>query len=94
MMEITRFRLSAGVGEDEFLRADKALQEDVAYQQPGLLRRTTARGEDSWVVIDLWRSAEDADASAGRVGSDPAVVRFLSLVEATSRRTERYHEVG
>jgi hypothetical protein len=93
-MEITRFRLSAGVGEAEFLRADKALQEDVAYQQPGLLRRTTARGEDGWVVVDLWRSAEDADAGVGAGGADPAVVRFLSLVEAASLRTERYHEVG
>jgi len=50
-----RFRLTPGVEESEFLLADRAVQEDFAYQQPGLLRRTTARADDdSWLVIDLW----------------------------------------
>ncbi|HXQ74976.1 MAG TPA: hypothetical protein VN791_00670 [Acidimicrobiales bacterium] len=57
MIEIMTFRLSPGADEEAFRAADGEVQSDFAYQQPGLLRRTTARGADGgWIVIDLWRS--------------------------------------
>jgi hypothetical protein len=63
VIEIMRFRLPPGADEAAFLAADRRVQEEFAYHQPGLLRRTTARGQDGgWIVIDLWRSAADADA--------------------------------
>jgi hypothetical protein len=92
VIEMTRFRLAPGVGENEFCRADKALQEDFAYQQPGLLRRTTARNDEGWIVIDLWRSDEDADRCAERWESDPAVAAFMALIDRSSVHTYRYQE--
>ena len=90
---MTRFRLTAGVAEAEFLAADRAVQEDFAYQQPGLLRRTTARGDDdSWVVIDLWHSADDADACETKWGEDPITQRFMSFVDEATVSNERYTE--
>jgi hypothetical protein len=92
VIEIMRFRLSPGSDEAEFLAADRRLQQEFAYHQPGLLRRTTARGTDGgWVVIDLWRSAADADACAARWDSDPVVGRFMALVDASSVTSERFH---
>ncbi len=88
-----RFRLAPGVDENDFCRADKALQEGFAYQQPGLLRRTTARSNEGWIVIDLWRSEDDADRCADRWETDPAVATFLELVDRSSVTTERYHEL-
>ena len=80
-----RFRLAPGGDEATFIAADRRLQQEFAYQQPGLLRRTTARGADGWVVIDLWRSAADADACAARWDSDPVVAAFMALVDADPR---------
>ena len=72
VIEITRFRLAPGTDEAAFLAADRKVQEDFAYQQPGMLRRTTARGNDGgWIVIDLWRSVADADACDARWEHDP-----------------------
>jgi hypothetical protein len=71
-------------GDDtELLAADAALQE-VAHRQPGLARRTTARGEGGWVTITLW--ATEADAAAGGVALDvsPAGQRWAALVEGRS----------
>jgi len=88
-----RFRLADGVEESAFLAADKELQEEFAYRQPGLLRRTTAKGDDGrWIVIDLWRSAADADACEARWDADPVAERFMRLVEPSSLDTERYIE--
>jgi hypothetical protein len=93
VIEIMHVRLADGADEAAFLAADKELQEQFAYQQPGLLRRTTAKGDDGrFIVIDLWRSAADADACAARWDSDPLVRRFLSHLDAGSVESERYHE--
>jgi hypothetical protein len=72
MIEILTFRLAPDVGEEAFLAADKRVQVEFAYQQPGLQRRTTARAADGeWTVVDLWRSAEEADATEERWDQDP-----------------------
>ncbi|HEY2579486.1 MAG TPA: hypothetical protein VGI74_24515 [Streptosporangiaceae bacterium] len=91
MIEILRFRLAAGVDEAGFIAADRRLQQEFAYQQPGLLRRTTARGDEgNWIVIDLWRSAADADACDRRWDSDPVAQTFMELLDRQSVVTERY----
>lgn len=90
-----RFRLAAEADEAAFLTADRRLQEEFAYQQPGLLRRTTARGEDGgWIVIDLWRSAADADACAAVWDDDPVAQAFMSLLAPGSVSSQRFHELG
>jgi hypothetical protein len=95
VIEIMRFRLGRGTAEEEFLAADRRLQEEFAYHQPGLLRRTTARGEDGgWIVIDLWRSAADADACDRRWDTDPVAQAFMALLDPSSVSTERYHELN
>lgn len=95
MIEILRFRLGQGTTEAEFLAADRRLQEEFAYHQPGLLRRTTARGTDGdWIVIDLWQSAADADACDRRWEADPVAQAFMALLDRSSVTTERYQELA
>ncbi|HVC70999.1 MAG TPA: hypothetical protein VNC61_12155 [Acidimicrobiales bacterium] len=94
MIEMKRFRLSSGTDEEAFREADRRVQAEFAYRQAGLLRRTVARSDDgTWIVIDLWRSADAADAAGQRWGRDPATTVFMSLVDADSVRTERYTEL-
>jgi len=94
VIEILKFRLAAGADEASFLEADKRVQAEFAYQQPGLVRRTTARGGDEgWVVIDLWHSAEQADACNARWGRDPVTAAFMSFVAEDSVSVERYTEL-
>jgi len=93
VIEIMRFRLHPDCDEAAFLAADKKVQEEFAYLQPGLQRRTTARGRDGgWIVIDLWRSAEDADACDARWDSDPVAQHFMSFVDHVS--VERYDQLS
>jgi hypothetical protein len=91
MLEITAFRLVAGADEEAFLAADGRVQCEFAYRQPGLMRRTTARGADgAWIVIELWRADADADVAAGPRHHDEATGVFLSFVDPTTVRTRRY----
>ena len=93
MIEMMRFRLSPQVSEAEFLLADRAVQEDFAYTQQGLLRRTTARGADGWwIVIDLWRSLKDAQACEEKWGDDPITRGFMNLLDEATVKSERYTE--
>ena len=86
-----KFRLAPGGDEAAFAEADRRLQQEFAYHQPGLLRRTTARGADgSWIVIDLWRSADDADACDARWDHDQVAQQFMALLDRPSVTVERY----
>lgn len=91
MIEIMCFRLGDGADVEAFLAADKRLQTEFAYRQPGLLRRTTARADDgTWAVIDLWRSAEDADRCARAWNGDPLADAFRSFVDRDTVSVARY----
>jgi hypothetical protein len=91
IVEILRFRLSAGADETAFREADKRLQTGFAYQQPGMIRRTTARGGDGeWVVIDLWNSEADADRCDQVWGKDPMTAEFMKFVDQSSLSTRRF----
>jgi hypothetical protein len=97
VIETMTFRLVEGADVAAFLRADKRLQSDFAYQQTGLVRRTTARGEGStageWIVIDLWQSAEDADRAAARWEDDESAGAFMALVDPGSVQVRRYTDL-
>jgi hypothetical protein len=94
VIEIMRFRLPPGADQTAFLAADRRVQQEFAYQQPGLSRRTTARGEDGgWIIIDLWRSAADADACDVRWERDEVTQAFMSLLDRSSVAVERYQEL-
>lgn len=91
IIEILRFQLSRGTDEAAFLEADRRVQTEFAYQQPGMLRRTTAKGPDgTWVVVDLWRSAPDAERCDALWSQDPATDTFRALIDPNSVTTERY----
>jgi hypothetical protein len=91
VVEIMTFRLRPGASEAEFLAADGRVQIEFAYQQPGMVRRTTARGrEGDWVVVDFWRSAADADACLDGWRRDPAPKAFMALVDEASVRVQRF----
>jgi len=79
-------------GDDGALRAaDARMQTDFAYQQPGLRRRTTARGDgDRWCVVTLWDSAERAEQAAQAAEHDEVATAFWALVDRDSVRVERY----
>jgi quinol monooxygenase YgiN len=91
MIEVMRFRLAAGTGDERFRQADRTLQTELAYHEDGLLRRTTARsGAGEWVVIEVWESDAQADASAAHRAAHPLYAEFLLMIEPASVRTDRY----
>lgn len=62
---VTTFELADGVTAESFTEADARYQQDVAYQQPGLQRRTTARSADdptTWCVVESWAGVDSTVA--------------------------------
>jgi hypothetical protein len=91
VVDIVTFRLAPGVDDIDFLDLDRRAQTEVFYAQRGMLRRTTARGGDEeWVVLTLWGSGADADASAEACRHDATVTRWLACLDPASVATRRY----
>ena len=97
VIETMTFRLRDDADDEAFLAVDKRLQSDFAYQQPGLIRRTIARGHgaqaNEWLVVDLWWEAESADACAHRWETDTLAQEFMSFVDRTTVDVRRYEDL-
>lgn len=89
VLEVCSFTVRA---DDEAVRAaDARLQTEFAYQQVGLRRRTTARGDGGrWCVVTLWDTAEDAQRAEEAARTDKVASAFWSLVDPDTVRVERY----
>jgi heme-degrading monooxygenase HmoA len=90
VVEITTFRLAEGVAVEAFLALDRRIQTELVPNQPGFLRRTTARHVDEWLVLTLWAS-DDAAAAYQRVAEgDPLQVELVRATEAGTLHLTRY----
>lgn len=91
VIEVVTFRLAPGVDEDQFRDADQRAQTEFVYGQRGALRRTTARGSDGeWLVVTLWGSDHDAEASAAAARDDATMARWGTFVDRSSVSTRRF----
>ncbi len=86
IIETVVFSLLPGTVEADFLLLNDRHQEAVAYQTPGMLRRTVARGDvGEWIEVLLW--ADDADRV---MRGDPDVrASWEAATVESSRRTWR-----
>ena len=90
VVEVTTFRLAEGVPVDSFLALDRKVQTELVPNQPGFMRRTTARHGDEWLVVTLW-STEQAAGVFERVAEDhPLQAEFERVVEAGTFHLTRY----
>jgi len=88
VIENQTFRLADGVDASAFIAEDGRVQQEIAYGQPGILRRTTAVSADGeWLISTLWASAELADAAA------PVLDALAAHIDASTLRTARYDEL-
>ena len=93
VIEIMTFRLASGADESVFRDVDGRVQVEFAYRQPGFLRRTLARHDDRWLVLQVWRSVEAAGAATTAFDASPLGAEFMALVDLDSLAVERYEGV-
>ena len=90
IVEVTTFRLAEGVSDESFLALDRRVQTELVPNQPGFLRRTTARHGDDWLVVTLWASDDDAGAFQRAVEGHPLQEGFEQAAEAGTLHLARY----
>jgi hypothetical protein len=90
VIETTTFRLADGVDEPTFLEFDEAVRTGFLYHRPGVVRATTARGDNGeWIVVVIWASDDDADAALEAGTSDGTMQRFTQLVDGAEPKRYR-----
>ena len=90
IVEVTTFRLADGIGDNAFLALDKRIQTELVPNQPGFLRRTTARHGEDWLVVTLWASDDAAAAFQRAAEAHPLQADFEQVVEAGTLHLTRY----
>jgi heme-degrading monooxygenase HmoA len=87
---MTTFRLVAGTDEQTFLAVDRRVQTELVPNQPGFLRRTTARRGGEWLVVVLWATQSDASAFDDVARGHPVLAEFERHLERASIAMRRY----
>jgi hypothetical protein len=90
IVEVTTFRLREGFSDESFLALDKRLQTELVYSRPGIVRRTTARHGEDWLVVTLWATEGDAAAFQRAAEGDPLQTQYEEAVEAGTLHLTRY----
>jgi len=90
VVEVTTFRLADGADVDAFLRDDRRVQTELVPNQPGFLRRTTARRGDHWLVVTLWAGLEQAEAFDVVSAAHPVQEAFAAHMEPGSLTVGRF----
>jgi heme-degrading monooxygenase HmoA len=90
VVEISTFRLAAETNEPSFLAADRRVQTELVPNQPGFVRRTTARRGPACVVVTLWASEAAAADFATQTTGHPVWTAFTDQLEPGSLATERF----
>jgi len=90
VVEVTSFTLAHGANEDSFLALDRRVQTELIPNQPGFMRRTTARRGERWVVVTLWGTEDAAAAFEAASFDHPIQVEFDGHLETGSVEIHRY----
>jgi hypothetical protein len=90
IVEITTFQLASGATETAFLAADRRVQTELVPNQPGFMRRTTARRDGAWLVVTLWGSEQQAQDFDSVAHGHPVQEEFDSFVEPGTVMTHRF----
>jgi heme-degrading monooxygenase HmoA len=90
VVDVTTFRLAAGMDEDEFLAVDRRWQTELVPNRDGFVRRTTARRAGEWAVITLWATEADAAAFAAETAGHKVRRAFEAALDTQSVRTARF----
>jgi hypothetical protein len=91
VIEILTFRLREGVEPTSFRHLDTQIQTEVAYQQPGLLRRTSGRNADGrWLILYAWASADAAAAGRAALDASPLGAQLASMIDSDTVHLERF----
>lgn len=87
--DIIRFELASSVSEDEFRAADTEMQHWCYLNLPGIMRRTTARNQQQWIVVHLFESTDQC--GIGHLDSiDEPVRQWASMIDRGTISHETY----
>ena len=83
LIEVTIFKIKAGVDQAQFLVADAAFTEALKAMG-GFIKRDLLQGEnDVWIDMIHWKTQADAQHSAEAIASHPEAQAFIALLDNT-----------
>ncbi len=81
VIQLVRFRLAAGVDEDQFRALNERFQREVAPKLVGLKRREATRAADGeWVLVLRYSDLESAQR-AGKSDTSDLSQSFMKMID-------------
>jgi glyoxylase-like metal-dependent hydrolase (beta-lactamase superfamily II) len=91
VIEIATFKLIPGTTAEQFAPIDHAMECDYISKLPGFITRESAAGENGdWLVVNHWKSVEDAQAAMATFASARATQAFMSKLDIKTMFNRSY----
>jgi glyoxylase-like metal-dependent hydrolase (beta-lactamase superfamily II) len=95
IIEIATFKLAPGTTAAQFAPVDQAMERNYISKQPGFISRESAAGDDGdWLVVNHWKSVEDAEAAMVNFAGAPATQAFMSLLDPKTMFNRHYRKTA
>ncbi len=92
-IQLVKFRLNAGVSEDEFRALNERFQREVAPKLPGLVRREATTADGEWLLVLRYTDLESAH-KAGRSDTGEISKQFMSFIDMSTMSASFYDLVS
>jgi glyoxylase-like metal-dependent hydrolase (beta-lactamase superfamily II) len=91
VIEIALFNLAPGTTPEQFAPIDHAMERDYISKQPGFITRESGAGDHGdWLVVNHWKTVEDAQAAMVAFASAPATQAFMKHLDAKTMLNRHY----
>jgi hypothetical protein len=81
VIQLVRFRLAAGVDQDQFRALNERFQREVAPKLAGLKRREATRATDGeWILVLRYTDLESAQ-TAGKSDTSDLSQTFMTMID-------------
>lgn len=91
IMEVTTFKMEAGVLLEDFSQADKKVEAAFTSKQAGFIKRQSGANEKGEVVVIVyWESLAEAEASMSKFMKDPSVASYAAMIDGPSMKMTRF----
>lgn len=85
IVEITTFKLNAGVSEAAFLKAAETLQSTFLNEQEGFIQRTITQGEEGvWTDIVFWTNKAAVTKAMQAAQTSEEAAPFMQMIDPTT----------
>jgi hypothetical protein len=94
--EIVTFKVSEGIGKDEFIKIVESLENNFHSKLPGFIDTELLYNDkmDEWIIIQHWDNISNAQSASKRMFNNPVTEGFVKSLNPNTVKMLKLPQLG